>query len=114
MRTTPRDIVESCIGACEACANACDHCAAACLSEGAGQEMRRCIALDIDCAHICRLTAGYLARHSEFAKPLCAACAGVSEACAKECAKHEREHCRACVQACSVAAAQCRAIASAE
>lgn len=114
VRTTPHDILESCIAACEACANACDHCAAACLAESGSREMARCVALDVDCAQICRLAAGYMARHSEFTRAICTACAVVSEACGKECAKHNHEHCRRCAQSCSMAAAQCRAMASAE
>ena len=104
-------IQDSCIAACEACANACDRCAAACLKEKGMQDMARCIALDIDCAQICRLAAGYMARGSELARPVCAVCAEVCEACGQECARHSQEHCRQCAQACSIAAAQCRAMA---
>lgn len=45
----------ACIEACNACATACDHCAAACLAEDDAKAMARCIALDIDCAQLCRL-----------------------------------------------------------
>ena len=44
-----------CIDACNACAAACDNCATACLAEEDVKMMARCIALDIDCAQICRL-----------------------------------------------------------
>src|SRR5690242_19857369 len=44
----------ACIDACNACADACDHCAAACLAEDDPKPMARCIALDMDCAAMCR------------------------------------------------------------
>ena len=79
----------SCIEACNQCALACDHCASACLAEANPKPMARCIALDIDCAEICRLAAGYMARGSELAAAVCQACA---EVCA--------EACRRCAQEC--------------
>lgn len=53
---------QSCIEACYACAATCDNCAASCLQEEDVKMMARCIALDIDCAQICRLAALYGAR----------------------------------------------------
>jgi hypothetical protein len=102
------EIHEACIEACNACADACDHCAAACLREQDVHMQARCIALDIDCAAICRLAAGYMARGSEFAKALCAQCAEVCQACGEECAKHEMDHCRECAAACRRCADECR------
>ena len=49
---------QDCIAACHACAVACNHCAAACLQEDDVKMMAGCIALDIDCAAICRVAAG--------------------------------------------------------
>ena len=77
-----------CIEACDACARACDHCAAACLDEPDVQAMRRCIALDMDCAAICRYAAGAMARDSEFAMQMCGVCAEICEACGEECGRH--------------------------
>ena len=59
---------QSCIEACNDCADACDHCAAACLQEQDVKMMARCIALDVDCAQICRLAASFMARGSQFAE----------------------------------------------
>ena len=64
----------SCIAACNECADACDHCAAACLQEKDVSMMARCIALDMDCAQICRLAASYMARGSEMARDLRGVC----------------------------------------
>lgn len=102
----------SCIQACNDCADTCDHCATACLSESNVSAMAKCIALDIDCAAICRLAAGYMARGSQLAKEICKACASVCQACAEECAKHEHEHCKECAEACRRCAQECMKMAA--
>lgn len=109
-----REIFQACIAACNACADACDHCAAACLEEDASGQLARCIALDVDCAAVCRLAAGYMARSSELAGDLCTACALVCERCAEECAQHAHMgHCRVCAEACRRCAEECRRMAAA-
>ena len=101
----------SCIEACNECAVACGHCAISCLAEANPKAMARCIALDIDCAEICRIAAGFMARGSELAPAVCAACAEVCEACARECEKHDMPHCRKCAEACRRCAEECRRMA---
>ena len=98
----------TCIEACNSCATACDHCAVACLGEPDPKAMARCIALDMDCAEICRLAAGYMARGSELAGLICGVCADVCEECAAECGKHPMEHCQRCARQCSACAEECR------
>jgi hypothetical protein len=83
-------------------------CAAACLQEQDVKMMARCIALDIDCAQLCRLAAGAMARGSEVAQVICAACAQVCDMCAEECAKHPMQHCQDCANSCRRCAAECR------
>jgi len=104
---------QECIDACNACADACDYCATACLAEDDVKMMARCIALDMDCAQICRLAASCMARGSEFAAALCRQCADICAACEQECAKHEMDHCQQCAQACRRCAQACRAMAAA-
>jgi hypothetical protein len=101
----------SCIAACDACAAACDHCATACLGESQVAQLADCIRLDIDCAAVCRLASGAMARGSSEAKAICALCATLCDACAAQCEKHEHEHCRQCAQACRNCAEACRAMA---
>jgi hypothetical protein len=72
--------------------------------------MAKCIALDTDCADICRLTSTYMARGSEFANQMCRMCAEVCDACAEECEKHAVPHCQDCAQACRRCAQECRAM----
>ncbi|MFM9436739.1 putative membrane protein YgcG, partial [Janthinobacterium sp. CG_23.3] len=90
---------ESCIDACHLCANACDHCAVSCLAEADVARMARCIAVDVDCAQICRLAAGFMARGSESAAAVCRACVDACNACADECARHAMQHCQDCALA---------------
>ncbi len=106
------DTHPSCIQACEACANACDHCAVACLHEQDVKMMARCVALNMDCAAICRLVVGCMARGSELSVLLCRACAQVCEACGEECARHLHDHCEQCAEACRRCAEQCRQMAA--
>ena len=101
----------ACIRACNDCADACDHCAAACLAEEDPGAMARCIALDMDCAAICRLAAGFMARESENAEALCALCSEICEACFGECATHDMDHCKACAEACRRCADECARMA---
>lgn len=87
--------------------------AAACLNEDANA-MARCIALDIDCAQICRVAAGFMARGSQSVADICRACAAVCDACAAECAQHQMEHCQRCADACRQCAEACRRMAGTE
>jgi hypothetical protein len=105
---------QSCISACNECAVACDHCASACLKEPDPAKMARCIQLDIDCAEICRLAVGYMARGSELAADVCELCATICEECAHECARHPMGHCQDCAKACGRCAEECRRMASAQ
>jgi hypothetical protein len=103
----------SCIQACYACATECNHCASACLKEDDVKMMARCIALDMDCAQICALAAGPMARGSENVRELCNACAAICDACGQECGKHKHEHCQRCAEACRRCAEECRKMAAA-
>ena len=99
---------KSCIDACYACAAMCDHCANACLQEDDVKMMAKCIAMDIECARICRMAAASMASGSPFTKAVCQLCADVCQACGDECAKHQMGHCQECAQACHRCAAECR------
>jgi tetrahydromethanopterin S-methyltransferase subunit C len=107
------ELFRDCIAACNACADACDHCTAACLGEDAPEYLTRCVVLDVDCAAICRVAAGFMARGSELADAVCVSCALVCERCAEECEQHAHmDHCRVCADACRRCAEQCRRMAA--
>lgn len=99
--------LQHCIDACNACANACDHCAIACLAETDVDVLRRCIALDLDCAQICRLSASMMSRGSEYASSVCRLCADICKICGDECGSHDMTHCQKCAEACLACAAAC-------
>lgn len=101
-----------CIEACHTCADACDHCSVACLDEDNVKDMARCIRFDMDCAAICRLAAGFMARDSENSKAICKICADICDACAAECEKHDHDHCKQCAKACRECASKCREMAA--
>lgn len=103
----------SCIQACDQCAIACSYCSTACLQEDDVKMMARCIALDIDCADICKLASAAMARGSEQAQAICALCADICEACGEECGKHPMDHCQACAEACRRCAQECRRMSQA-
>lgn len=104
---------QSCIEACHACAVACDNCAVSCLQEEDVKMMARYIALDMDCAQICRMAASLMARDSNFADAVCKICADVCQACGDECGQHQAVHCQECAQACRRCAEECRKMATA-
>jgi hypothetical protein len=102
-----------CIKACDACATECESCATSCLGEAEVKRLSQCIALDRDCADVCRLASALMSRGSPFAKQLCMLCATVCEACAAECEKHSAmDHCRICAEVCRRCAAECRRMAA--
>ncbi|KAB0631144.1 four-helix bundle copper-binding protein [Burkholderia latens] len=102
---------DNCMAACDACAHACDACTAGCLAEPDPQKLTDCIALDIECAQLCRFASGAMARRSVLAPQVCALCAYACDRCAAECLLHTHEHCRRCALACESCAAMCRAMA---
>ena len=95
------------------CATACNHCVSACLAEADVASLARCIKLDIDCAEICTLVAGFTARGSEHAMHLMKECAEICDACAEECEKFadRYDHCKTCAEACRACAEECSSMA---
>ena len=94
------------------CSGACNYCTTACLGEQDVKMMAACIRLDIDCAAICSLTAGFIARGSVHGQHLLKECAEICGLCAAECEKHTgMQHCRDCAVACRNCEKVCRAAA---
>ncbi len=60
-----------------------------------------CIALDIDCAAVCRLAAATMARGNGFAQRFGALCAEICEECGQACGHERGQACgRQCAQPC--------------
>lgn len=94
------------------CASACNYCTTACLEEMDVKMMTACIKLDIDCAALCSLTAGFIARGSVHGKHLLKECAELCGLCAAECEKHSSmQHCKDCAAACRTCEQACKAAA---
>ncbi len=92
------------------CAAACNYCSTACLGES-DVILNGCIKIDIDCAQICTLLAGFIARSSEHAKHLSKECAEICNICAEECEKHQHmDHCKKCAEICRTCADECNSI----
>lgn len=100
----------ACIRACNECVVACLQCASECLKESDPKAMARCIALAMECADFCRMTASSVAMGGEHINAVCALCAVVCQTCANECAKHPMAQCQICADACEKCAAVCRAM----
>ena len=107
----PNPIEDACLRACNDCAAACLMCATACLAEADPRPMVRCIALDLECADICRLAAASIARGGAHMRAICALCAQACRSCAAECDKHSMDHCQRCAESCSRCADACLAMA---
>ncbi|EFI62666.1 MULTISPECIES: four-helix bundle copper-binding protein [Comamonas] len=99
-----------CIDACNACITACNACIAECLKEQDVSPMAGCIAMNMDCAAVCALASGAMARNSEMAKHFCKLCGEICLACANECEQHLREHTRRCAIDCHACAKECHAL----
>ena len=106
--------VAAAIDACVNCAQSCVSDADADLTEPDVAKMRTCIALCLNCADVCDVTARVLSRPAQWDQfaidHLLRACVRICTTCAEECARHADHHrhcavcertCRACTQACS-------------
>jgi hypothetical protein len=108
MQTLTRDYYQECINALFSCAETCDVCASKCLDEENVKNLTKCIRLDADCAQMCRMTASFMSRGSQFSRQLAGLCENVCNACADECEKHKQmEHCKKCAEACRYCAGEC-------
>ena len=114
------DEVAAAIDACLNCVQACTACADSDLAEDDVEEMRRCIALDQNCADVCGVTARLLSRpaHSDdfVVHRMLQTCVRVCTACAEECHEHAQHHrhCAVCEKACLACVYACNKLLEAE
>ena len=95
------------------CEQACVADTDADLAEHDLTDMVGCIRLCLDCADVCRATAGILSRPAGYdpgvARPLLEACVAICKSCGDECERHAHmQHCRICAQACLLCEQACR------
>lgn len=107
-------VLAQCLDACRDCAQSCTQCADACLSEPSVDQLAVCIAVNLDCADVCAVTANVNARltgfDSELAKAMLAGCAVACRVCGAECERHaaHHQHCKACSDQCRDCEQACR------
>lgn len=108
------DALIRCIEECYRCAQTCISCADACLAEDMVQELRQCIRLNLDCAHVCVAAGDLGARRTGSNESaiiaILQACETASRLCAEECERHasQHEHCRICAEHCRRCEEACR------
>ena len=100
-----------CIRLANDCATACNVCASECLKSEDPKAMATCVSHDLECAELCRVAAGSIARGGPNMKAICALCAAACRACAGACGTHDMEHCKRCAEACRKCADACSAMA---
>jgi hypothetical protein len=108
------------ITACLEAAQACTSCTDSSLAEPDVDTLRDCIALDLNCADICFLTARLLSRPALFDRELGASqldsCIRACASCAEECDRHaaHHPHCGICATACRECVAACQIVVRTE
>lgn len=73
-----------------------------------------CILVNLDCASICGVLTGLLARDSRFARDTIKVCISVCQECADICSQYELDHCQRCAVVCRQCVAACQAIVADE
>lgn len=102
---------QKCIDACNICAQACYECFRACLNESDIEVRANCIAILIECAQMCQMSAAHMAMEGQFAKEHCGVCAAICNKCADECSMFADNHCVECAQICKDCASECEMMA---
>lgn len=102
---------QKCIDECNRCAQACYECFKACLEEPDIQARKNCLALLVECAQMCQMSAAHMAMDGQFAKEHCGVCAAICEKCAQECSMFNDDHCTECAQICQDCANECKSMA---
>ncbi len=100
---------DECIRECMECAMMCAKCSRHCLGMGGEHGGQSHQSIMRDCAEICTLAAGFMARASDHAPHVCGECAEICNACAESCGRLSggdrmmdrcAEICRRCARSC--------------
>ena len=102
-----------CIQNCLECARACEHVIQHCLKKGGLHSNPDHIRLLQDCADICRTSAQFMTRKSNFHHDTCGICAEICQACAKDCeSMADDEMMKICGEICLRCAESCKKMSS--
>jgi hypothetical protein len=112
--------VAAAIDACLSCVQSCTSCSDADLAEDNVADMTTCIALCLNCADVCDVTARALSRAAHWdlfvVRRLLQACVRSCTNSADECHRHapHHRHCAICEQVCRACIEACTALLHAE
>lgn len=104
--------MRSCIDNCLNCHAVCEATLGYCLAHNGVSGDRNGALMLLDCAEICRTSAGFLLRGSELHRHTCRACATICAACAEWCEQQPRDPVmKQCAATCRECAASCTEMA---
>lgn len=100
--------MQTCIQNCLQCGQACEQLIQHCLGIGGAHSEIRHIRILQDCADICRVSAQFMIRQSDFHHRTCEICSEICLACAQDCESMKgddmmqlcAEICRTCADSC--------------
>ena len=105
--------MEECIQSCTDCHAMCSSTITHCLQLGGRHAAYTHIRLMLDCADICRTSADFMLRGSQFHSRTCDICAEICDRCAEDCDKFiDDEHMSLCAEVCRQCATSCRKMAT--
>jgi hypothetical protein len=101
--------MQDCIDECNACHDICQETLVHCLRKGGKHAEAGHIRLLIDCAEVCKLSAGFMLRNSNLHGETCRTCSVICEMCSQSCHQMAEEDARmkACADQCSSCASSC-------
>ena len=103
--------MEECIDNCSRCHDVCLLTVTHCLQRGGEHAAGEHVRLLLDCAEICRTSADFMLRGSEFHYRTCAVCADVCTRCAEVCEQMgDASKLAECAAVCRRCAESCRAM----
>ena len=111
-KTVDPEELQACIDHCLDCYQICAETVAYCLQKGGKHAEASHIRNLMDCAEICRTSAGFMIRGSSQHVVTCAACAEICRVCAQSCEKMtEDPQMKRCAELCRRCEDSCREMA---
>jgi hypothetical protein len=104
--------MQRCLQNCNDCHITCLQTSGYCLSKGGKHAEAAHIRLLLDCADICRTSADFMLRSSQYHSRVCGVCAEICGACARDCEQFGGDQTmQACAEMCRRCADSCRQMA---
>jgi len=104
--------MRTCVQECNNCHDACTETILHCLEMGGLHAEPKHIRTMLDCAEICKTSADFMLRMSDFHSQVCGVCADVCERCEAECERFKDDPMmQQCADACQNCARSCHDMA---